>query len=133
MDPLDFLAVANSLRDSDQESERRTSVGRSYFALFNHLRAKLSDIRSIPGHADAHRAVAHYLTSANHQNLRRVGQSLRNLRSSRNIADYDLENAVGINASRAAATQAQSAVNRIDGVNDQTLRNAVQAVPRFQG
>ena len=48
MDPLDFLNVADSLRNSGQESERRTSVGRSYFALFNHLRLKLEPIKQMP-------------------------------------------------------------------------------------
>lgn len=132
MDALDFLDVANRLRDSEQESDRRTSVGRSYFALYNHVRTKLSNFLQIPDREDAHRAVAYYLTGTNHPNIRQVGQSLRDLRRSRNTADYNLETAVEIDQSRTAARRARRAVDRIDGVNDQTLRNAVIAVPRFQ-
>lgn len=132
MDALDFLDVANRLQDSDRESDRRTSVGRSYFALFNYARARVSNIRPIPDHVDAHLAVAHYLTRANDRNLQRVGHALGNLRISRNSADYELGAVVGINQSRAAALRAQRAVDRIDGVSEQTLRTAVAAVPRFQ-
>src|SRR5574341_332593 len=42
MDPADFLAVADRLRSSPSEAERRTSVGRAYYALYNLLVMRLS-------------------------------------------------------------------------------------------
>ena len=133
MDPLEFLTVAGNLCESGEESERRTSVGRSYFALFNHLRVKLDGITQIPATDEAHQAVVHYLTRANNPNLSSVGQSLRDLRSSRNVADYELEDTVDQNRRRVALVRARNAVNRIETVDDNALRNAVRAVPAFQG
>ena len=36
MDPVDFLSIAGMLRASAMEAERRTSVGRSYYGLYNY-------------------------------------------------------------------------------------------------
>ena len=133
MDPLEFLNVAGNLCESREESERRTSVGRSYFALFNHLRIKLDAIKQIPTTDEAHQAVVHYLTRTNNPKLSSVGQSLKNLRSSRNVADYRLEDTVDQDYSRVALARARNAVNGLRTVNDNALRSAVQAVPAFQG
>jgi hypothetical protein len=35
MNARDFLAVAAQFKNSENEAERRTSIGRSYYALFN--------------------------------------------------------------------------------------------------
>ena len=37
MNGADFLEVAKRLEDSPSEAERRTSIGRSYYALYNVL------------------------------------------------------------------------------------------------
>ena len=132
MDPLDFLNVAASLCESGEEAERRTSVGRSYFALFNHLRIKLAAITQIPTTDEAHQAVVHYLTHANNRNLSSVGQSLRDLRSSRNVADYKLDGTVDQADSRVALVKAKSAFGKLSTVGDNALRSAVQAVPAFR-
>ena len=133
MDPLEFLTVADNLCESREESERRTSVGRSYFALFNHLRIKLDAITQIPRTDEAHQAVVHYLTRSNNPDLDSVGQSLRNLRRSRNVADYQLDDTVNPDSSRVALARARNAVNRLRTVDDNALRNAVRAVPAFPG
>ena len=132
MDPLDFLNVAANLCETGEEAERRTSVGRSYFALFNHLRIKLDAITQIPATAEAHQAVVHYLTQANNRDLSSVGQSLRDLRSSRNVADYQLKDSVAQADSRVALVRARNAVDKLRTVGDNALRNAVQAVPAFR-
>ena len=132
MEPLEFLDVAKELHDSGDEAKRRTSIGRAYFALFNYLRAKVSPVRPVPQTDDAHRAVAYYLTEANNQRLRRIGQSLHNLRSDRNRADYELGENVGTRESQAAVRRAERAVDLVDHINDQTLQTAVQRVPRYQ-
>ena len=132
MDPLDFLNVAADLCESGEEAEHRTSVGRSYFALFNHLRIKLDTITQVPKTNEAHQAVVHYLTGANNRNLSSVGQSLRDLRSSRNAADYQLEDPVAQADSRVALARAKNAVDKLRTVGDNALRNAVQAVPSFR-
>ncbi len=131
MDPLDFLKVASSLCDSDDESERRTSIGRSYFALFNYLRLSLEPVRNVPTSDEAHRAVAYYLGNANNRDLASVEQSLRDLRVSRNAADYKLDKNVDHAASRTALTRAQRAVEKFGRLGNRAV-SAVRAVPTFR-
>lgn len=132
MDPLEFLTVARSLSGSDQESERRTSVGRSYYAVFNHLRLKLEPIKPLPATHEAHQAVVQYLLNANNVELRSVGQSLNDLRTSRNVADYDMGAAVEKDQSRLELARADKAVAKFTGVNEVILRAAILAQPTYR-
>ena len=132
MDPLDFLAVANRLYSSSEEAERRTSVGRSHFALFNHVRRKIEPLRPLPTSDEAHRAVVHYLQHANHRDLSSVGQTLTNLRVRRNGADYQLDDVVTDKDSGMALSVARKAVAKLNGVGNAALANAVRAVPQFR-
>ncbi len=132
MDPLDFLNVADGLCNSDAESDRRTSVGRSYFALFNCLRTKLEGIATLPANDEAHKAVAYYLRRANNRELASIGQSLTDLRVSRNGADYELESVVDRADSQLALARARRAVSKLQALGDGRLANCVRAVPSFQ-
>ena len=132
MDPLDFLAVANKLYSSSEEAERRTSVGRSYFALFNHVRRKIEPLRPVPTSDEAHRAVVYCLQHANDRDLSSIGQTLTNLRASRNGADYQLDDVVTDRDSGMAISIARKAVAKLDGVGNAALANAVRAVPQIQ-
>ena len=133
MDPLDFLAVARNLSESAQESGRRTSVGRSYYGVFNHLRLKLKPIKRLPGTEEDHQAVVQYLMAANNADLSSVGQSLKDLRTSRNVADYDMKAAVDHDQSRLALVRADKAIEKFHGVNDANLRAAIGALATFRG
>ena len=130
MDPLDFLKVACNLHESDHESDRRTSIGRSYFALFNYLRRKVESVKNVPASDEAHQAVVHYLEGANDRDLQSVGQSLRNLRASRNKADYHLDESVGHDASRVALARAKRAVKKFDSLGNRAT-SVLQSVPTF--
>lgn len=132
MEPLDFLNVADRLCDSDAESDRRTSVGRSYFALFNYIRTKLEGIARLPTDEEAHRAVVYYLQQANSRELGSIGQSLRDLRVSRNVADYELGSVVSRDVSRIALGKARRAVRKLRSLGDARLASSVLAVPSFR-
>jgi hypothetical protein len=41
MDPLDFLKVADNLKNSPDEAERRTAVSRAYYSVFNCIKSYL--------------------------------------------------------------------------------------------
>jgi hypothetical protein len=132
MDPLDFLEVARALSRSAKESERRTSIGRSYYAIFNHLCLRLYPIAKMPGTAEDHQAVVHYLMSANHVDLHSVGQSLKDLRDSRTVADYKMLETVGESQSEFALKKSDKAIQKFRAVNDGAFRAAIAAVPSFR-
>jgi hypothetical protein len=132
MDPLEFLTVARSLSESQNESERRTSIGRCYYAIFNHFRLKLEQITRLPGTDEDHQAVVQYLTKARDRNLYSVGQSLKDLRTSRNNADYVMTAAVDANHSRLALEKADKALEKFTGVSEARLKAEIGAQPTYR-
>ena len=132
MEPLEFLSVARNLSQSDREPEWRTSVGRSYYAVFNHLRLKLEPMKQLPRTDEDHQAVVQYLTAANNADLQSVGQSLKDLRTSRNLADYDMQTAVGQDESRVALARADRAIEKFGKVNETALRAAMSALATYR-
>jgi uncharacterized protein (UPF0332 family) len=92
MDPLDFLIVADKLKCSSDEAERRTAVSRSYYSVFNYLKACLEKhgIRISPS-ASGHEQLIQYLRNSGIAEAKVSGQIVRDLRSERNKADYRME------------------------------------------
>jgi hypothetical protein len=133
MDPLEFLEVATRYSQSKRECETRTSVGRSYYAVFNHLRLRLGEIKPLPTTADAHAYVVRYLSGAPNPDLRSIAQTLKDLRESRNKADYDLSTSVGDDLSRAALLRANRAIQKSQGVSPATLKAAIGAMATIRG
>jgi hypothetical protein len=76
MDPLEFLEVARGFSSSTLERERRTAIGRSYYAIFNHLRQRLESLKPLPASVDVHALVMKYLSNAPNNDLKSVGQTL---------------------------------------------------------
>ncbi|TET15067.1 MAG: hypothetical protein E3J82_01265 [Candidatus Thorarchaeota archaeon] len=92
MDPLDFLDIANKLKSSPEESERRTSVSRAYYGLFNHVAAIFrTNSILIPRDASGHAKVVRYLRNCEVEKAESVGSSIDDLRGERNNADYKME------------------------------------------
>lgn len=127
MDPLDFLRPARDLSGSAQEAERRTSIGRSYFAVFNHVRIRLEPLKRLPETSDVHNVVVRYLTSANNNELQSVGQTLKDLRTSRNEADYNMEATIIEDQSRLALSKAEKAIKKSQDIPEATFTAAIRA------
>ena len=131
MDPLDFLKVARNLHESEDESERRTSIGRSYFALFNYVRQTVESVRNVPKDEDAHRVVPDYLDKTRNKDLKSIGQTLRFLRKSRNTADYELMAAIEPAVSRVALARATRAVESFKRLRSRAV-GMLRYVPNFR-
>lgn len=130
MDPLEFLRVAHGLINSAaQEAGWRTSIGRSYFAVFNHVRIRLEPLKPLPKTDDVHSLVVRYLTSANNRELHSVGRTLMDLRTSRNQADYDMAATVVQDQSRLALAKAESAIAKSKAVSDAMFTAVINAQP----
>jgi hypothetical protein len=129
MEPAEFLRVARSLAESNAEAEWRTSIGRSYFAVFNQVRRRIAPIKTLPTTDEVHALVVGYLQNANNQDLRLVGQALHDLRISRNEADYDLDVDVDQTRSRFAVAKATKAMQRFTDLNQTLFVAAIQSQP----
>ena len=133
MDPLEFLEVAKAFSDSVQERQTRTSIGRAYYAVFNHLRQRLEPLKPLPLNAEAHALVVRYLSDAPNQNLKSLGQTLNDLRNSRNTADYNMNVTVDAQQSKLALQRAERAIQRSQSVSAATLKAAIDALPAYRG
>lgn len=110
MDPADFLSVAARLRASPSEAERRTSVGRSYYGLYNVLRARFRTVANLQGTSRDHGRLITYLTESNDARMQQVGEKLKNLRDLRNDADYEMDGPIDAAQSELAYQWAREAV-----------------------
>jgi len=91
MNPLDFLTVAEKLKCSPDEAERRTAVSRGYYSVFNYLRDCLAkhNIRISPT-ASGHTELAQYLRNSGVEQAEILSQTVEDLRTERNGADYKM-------------------------------------------
>lgn len=133
MDPLDFLRPARNLSESGQEAEWRTSIGRSYYAVFNHVCVKVEPMQPFPSmDPENHRRAIHYLTKANNQQLQTVGQTLKDLRKARNSADYDMDATVSQADGQLALVKANRALQKLEAVNTAAFQAAIGGIPTYR-
>src|SRR3990172_7650835 len=91
MEGKDFLELAKKFQNSGIEAERRTSVSRAYYAIFNHVKSSLNNLRiKLPEAAHAHEKMYQYLFNSGLEEAEDLAEELNNLRKRRNDADYEL-------------------------------------------
>lgn len=93
MDPKAFLDLAEDLKDSKNEASLRTSVSRSYYALFN-LMAQFIEPnfpKALSHSAKDHTTIYESLYNCGNEDVEVVASDLHDLRAERNAADYNLE------------------------------------------
>ena len=92
MEGKDFLEVANRLYGSKNEADRRTSVSRAYYGVFNHIKPIIESFGVLlPPNASAHDKIYRYLHNAGLDEAEDVAQNLSSLRTTRNDADYEMK------------------------------------------
>ena len=92
MEGKEFLTVADRLYKSDHEADRRTSVSRAYYAVFNHVKPVLETIGvTLSADASAHQIIYRYLYNSGLDEAEDVADHLNSLRTKRNDADYDMK------------------------------------------
>lgn len=97
LDPINFLEVADRLKDDPNEAFQRTSVGRSYYAVFLYFRDYLNSkgiSKQIEPKKDIHDFVINCLSYSDTSIGSKVGQKLRELRQYRREADYNLKDSI---------------------------------------
>jgi len=88
-----FLELARELSErADSEAALRTSVNRSYFALFNSMASFIeAHGERMPKSDSKHETVRKYLFECGISEVRKLSTDLHDLRRDRNEADYDLK------------------------------------------
>lgn len=131
MDPSAFLTVADSLRGSQAEAERRTSVSRSYYALLNVIKSRIGGFGvPIDATAQPHAQVVYYLVKSNHRALSSIGQTLKSLRLKRNEADYDMSSDLSQKDTENVYLRADRAVAEFSSLRG--IEHHLHAVPRYR-
>ena len=91
MNPRDFLEVANDLASGIREADWRSAASRAYYAAFHVARLLLRQCGfAVPRADQAHGYVWLRLSNSGHPAVVKAGTDLKDLRSDRNRADYDL-------------------------------------------
>ena len=129
MDPADFLKLARRLLDSTEQAELRTSVSRSYYAVFHVLLQALSSkgIR-FKRTVEDHPLLAHYLAASGDARTQKLGVTLNSLRVERNAADYELHQPTTEVKTRLAYVAAEKAFASIGSIPAADLNRIVAAI-----
>jgi len=91
MDPLDFHKVADNLVKQAGAAEFRSAISRAYYGIFLFCCKKINEMGfNLPRDASAHVQLTQYLNNCDDFKLQSVASQLKDLRSIRNLADYDL-------------------------------------------
>lgn len=88
MKPDDFLVVAEQLSKGAMEAHWRSSISRSYYALFNLILHELSSTVKWRNDASDHEIAIQVLNNTKAHDIAKV---LDNLRETRNMDDYDMQ------------------------------------------
>jgi hypothetical protein len=115
MDPWQFLLVADMLRDSDLEAGRRSSISRSYYAIYNEIICCLRERHVTVPERDSHEKLCRYLAATGHEVLGALANDLRGLRDARLRADYEMD----ADPATFSTVQAARALNRARRIRQQ--------------
>lgn len=127
--PTDFLTIANRFQSSGSEAERRTAVGRSYYAVYNLLIGALSkEGVHFEENADDHRMLVYYLIGSKVREAERAGEALKYLRNSRNDADYDMEKDINVQQSKFTFERANSTVTQFQALDSTRIKKLAEAI-----
>lgn len=111
MNERDFLQVAALLAAEQTEADWRSSVSRTYYAVFHVARRLLIDLGfAVPRDEKAHIFLYRRLNNSAHPQVAAAGRELGTLRDHRNRCDYDLYLSI---PQRLAAGELQAARNTI--------------------
>src|SRR5438874_84346 len=91
MNGRDFLQAARRMAGSTEESDWRSATSRAYYAAFHVARDLLAALRFRTPRADrAHNYLYVRLNNCGEATVERAASQLRDLRTVRNEADYDI-------------------------------------------
>src|SRR6266508_138048 len=111
-DPLKFLEIAERYKGSTHEFERRTSISRAYYGVYNFLCMALqaAGVKNFKNDGGDHSRMVHFLTNCKDAQAGIVGNLLKDLQTKRKHADYRMDLLLDKNYSEFAHNRAIRAV-----------------------
>jgi hypothetical protein len=131
----DFLQSAARLAAMNSESDWRTSIGRSYYALYLECREALRRWGFPIPSRSSHREVAQRLSFPNNVDLAILSKTFQDVSAKRNKADYELAaNPLFQNSTSSihSTTEARTAIALLDALESDPVRLAA-AIAAIRG
>lgn len=130
MNETEFLVFAKSIYNSDDEAARRSAVSRAYYALFHNVRQNFINMGiSVSKRPEEHQRMADCLLQSGIVEAMTAGQSMCDLRTARNEADYNLSLAsYNKMISALHCAKAEAAINELARVNKSALHAALRSI-----
>ena len=131
----DFLSFAKTLPNSPDEAARRSSVSRAYYAIFHQVKDIFisANIR-LNNDAQDHGKLMHYLGVCKAPDAKYIGEKLKDLRTERNDADYDLgKNKFEKSHCEFQCRLAEILCNKLDSIDRAVLNRELVDYARIKG
>ena len=122
----EFVRRLKGLSEKKPQPFLRTSISRSYYAAYLHIRDKLID-HCVPDYVKSHERLIRLLESSKFQNCSSdIGGPLKSLRDKRHDADYVLNRSVTERESSSSYKLAKTLIEYFDKINVRKLLLAVK-------
>jgi uncharacterized protein (UPF0332 family) len=137
MEPQDFLNTANLLVNSSKESDLRTSVSRSYYAVILFYRNYFAKaVGFLPDKLDyaVHNFVPECFSASASIEAKKIGEKIVRIKADRTSADYKLSKTVSRNKAGDCLKSARKLINDLipNGAKQEVLEQATKrAKARF--
>lgn len=127
MDAKDFLKIAKRLLRYNNEASRRTSIGRSYYGIFNYLKQECYLLGfSIQKGSAGHGQLKNYLHNCEVNEGVDIGSKIGDLYSQRLIADYELGEEVKEQTASLIFEKAEDIVRRFPSIDKAAFKAGVE-------
>jgi uncharacterized protein (UPF0332 family) len=128
MDALDFLHTAELLKKETHEWHLRTSIGRSYYAIFLYFREWLKAKgleKKIKPKQDAHAFVINCLSYSTVLEGQKASRYLKDLQQNREDCDYRLDMTFSPDDAENALTRARKAIAEYSSITSENAKHLV--------
>jgi uncharacterized protein (UPF0332 family) len=127
MDAKDFLKIAKKLLKYNSEANWRTSIGRSYYAIFNYLKQECRALSlHISSGSAGHGELKNYLQNCGIDDVVDIGSKIGDLYSQRIIADYKLGEEIKQNTAKLMFEKAQDISKRFPSIDKPSFKAGVE-------
>src|SRR5438046_8095165 len=117
MNGRDFLDTARHLASRGGEADGRSAVSRAYYAAFHAARDLLAALRFRTPRADrAHNYLYVRLNNCGEATVERAASQLRDLRTVRNEADYDIRSSFSAQVAANSVNDSGGIIRILDGL-----------------
>lgn len=126
MDALEFLKVAKKLINGS-EANWRTSIGRSYYAVFNHLKKECINLGvAIPKSSKGHNDLYINFYNSGIQEAVDIGAGINDLYSQRLTADYELNSTITKQTADLVLRKAENIISKYPTIDKAAFKAGVE-------